>query len=111
MALGRLVCWRSMGDSEAIDHCRDPAAGAHPLRKLVWDPSAVEVWTESDSCGRSKGGCLLLKLDRRSVVVGAQSNDLADGSCPMVEAHLGSDYEEARLKSTCNGSSEEICLR
>ena len=32
------------------------------------------------------------KLDRRSVVVGP-------------------DYEEARLKSTCNGSSEGICLQ
>ena len=45
------------------------------------------------------------------VVVGARSSDLVGGSCPIVEAHLGSDYEEARLKSTCNKSLEEMCLQ
>ena len=110
MALGRLICWRSLRDPEAIGRCRNPAAGARSLRKLVRNPSVVESRTESSSCGRLKGGRLLLELDRRSVVVGARSNDLAGGSRPMVEARLGSGYEEARLKSTCNESLEEICL-
>ena len=48
---------------------------------------------ESGSCRRLKGGHLLLKLDRRSVVVEARSSDLTGGACPIVEAHLGSGVD------------------
>ena len=71
----------------------------------------MEARTEFDSYGMPKGGRLLLELSRRSVVVGAQSNDLAGGSYPLVEARSRSDFEETQLKSTYNGSLEEICLQ
>ena len=61
---------------------------------------------------QQKVGRLLWGLGRRSVVVEARSSVLTGGACPVVEARLDSiRYGEARLKSTCNRSLEEIRLQ
>ena len=72
MVLGRLVYWRSLRNPEAIGRCRNPAAGAHPLQKLIQNVSTVEVWMESGSCRSSSEIHPLWKFGWSSVLARGQ---------------------------------------